>query len=103
MVLELTLRTIQLVNILFEEDDREEVIELLEKECADNLPFHNKATPVNMERIRFAAIKVSSGQINKLYGAVDLAQKDWRDLLVYSGFANSDNDHEVWVSEILNM
>jgi len=101
-MIELTQKTTQLVNRLFYERDRLEVIELLKCECADNLPFYEDANPDKMERIRFAAIKLSDGQLNELYYAVDLAQKYWRDLLMFSDCGDVDA-HEIWANKVLNI
>ena len=100
-MIELTSKTIQLVNKLFLETDRLETIELLKSECADNLPLHKDTLLPGNERIRFAAIKLSSGNIDKLNYAIDLAQKDWRDLLMFSGFGEDIKAHEVWANNIL--
>ena len=90
------------VNSFFSEGNRLEAIELLKSECADNLPLCKEANPSKMERIRFAAIKMSDGQLNELYYAVDLAQNDWRDLLKVSDCVNVDA-HEIWADKVLNI
>ena len=61
------------------------------------------ATPDDMERIRFATIKLSEGNLDKLCYAIGLAQKDWRDLLVFSNFAHDIKAHEIWANEVLNI
>ncbi len=94
--------TEQLVKKLFPQDNWPLVIELLENDCGDNLPFSQNATPKSKERIRFAAVKVSEGQTSKLVDAVYLAQVDWRDLLVAAGFANDVNAHREWSDKVLN-
>lgn len=101
-MLELTDKTIRLVNRLFSEGDRYETLDLLKSECGDNLPlvFAAELNSGN-ERIRFAAIKLSQGRLDALYHAVDLAQKDWRDLLVFAGFGDDTNAHEAWATEVL--
>ncbi len=50
-----------------------------------------------MERLRFAAIKLSKGELNTLLDAIVLAQTDWRDLLVAAGFANDVHAHQSWL------
>jgi len=69
---------------------------LLNQECSRNLPFLEKATPVELERFHFAVIKLSAGNLKDLREAVDLAKLDWRDLLVAAGFANSVESHLKW-------
>jgi hypothetical protein len=49
-----------------------------------------------MERVRFAALKLSEGNKDKLLGAAQLAQYDWRDLLVAARFANDAEAHKSW-------
>jgi hypothetical protein len=68
-VLELSQKTICLINKLFEEDRREMVAEHLKKDCSDNLPFcDDKSVEILrlIERIQFAAIRLSNGNLNKL-------------------------------------
>jgi len=51
---------------------------------------------LGLERFRFAALKLSRGRMDKLADAVRLANKDWRDLLVAAGFADSVDAHKDW-------
>jgi len=55
-----------------------------------------------MERLRFAAIKVSKGEMSVFREAMDLAKLDWRDLLVWAGFANDIHEHRKWAETILS-
>ena len=102
-MIELTKKTIGLVNNIFLETDKSEVIELLKNECAENLFLDEKSIDNGIERIRFAAIKFSDGNLDKLYYAINLAQEDWRDLLVATDFANDINAHEVWAKSLLGI
>jgi hypothetical protein len=70
---------------------------LLIQECGANLPFQESATPEELERIRFAALKLSGGTIGGLCDAIRLAQLDWRDLLVAADFAEDVRAHESWM------
>jgi len=54
-----------------------------------------------MERIRFAAIKLSKGNMLKLLKAIDEARMDWRDLLMAADFGFDVDAHENWVHDIL--
>lgn len=61
-------------------------------------------TSVNLrswERIQHAAIKWSGGSLDKLRCAVDLAHKDWRDLLVFADFGESVEADKEWAENIL--
>ena len=84
------------IEFLFLDQDRDEASSLLESECGQNLPFLESATPHELERVQFAALKLSKGNIKKLYEAIELAQLDWRDLLLAAGFAESPRAHKDW-------
>jgi hypothetical protein len=97
---ELTPKTVQLVERLFPPEHREEVCELLARECGDNLPLTGPPTPgAGHERIRFAVLKLSEGNLTKLHEIVNHAKIDWRDVLVWAGFGNSLTAHEEWARE----
>ena len=81
IMVELSNRTIQVIEKLFQSCNLDEMKQLLISFCADNLPLCEKLSSNELERIRFAAIKLSQGDLIKLYHTVDLAQNDWRDLL----------------------
>ena len=69
---------------------------LLETECDENLPLVGASRPELLERIRFAAIRVSGGDLERLREAIRLAQTDWRDVLVAAGFAERLDAHTLW-------
>ena len=87
------------LDALFAEADRPEAERLLVEECGRNLPFCEKSRPKDLERIRFAALKLSEGGLDALIDAVRLAKEDWRDLLVASGFAHNVTAHRAWMPE----
>jgi hypothetical protein len=99
-MLKLSLQTRDLVEKIFPAEAQAEAIRILVEECADNLPFCDKSNEFDMERLRFAAIKVCSGDLSRLREAVDLAKIDWRDLLVWADFANSTQAHTHWARKI---
>jgi hypothetical protein len=76
-----------------------EAAELLVNSCGHNLPFCENNTPEQIERIRYAALKLSQGRISLLCEAIDLANTDWRDLLVATGFADDVKIHLDWEPE----
>ena len=88
----LTTGTEQRVTILFGPNDIELVSSLLTDECGPNLTEY----PELLERIRFAVLKLSRGDLNALQRAIDLAKLDWRDALVAAGFADDIRAHESW-------
>ena len=48
------------------------------------------------ERLRFAALRFSGGNLTALQNAIELGKLDWRDLLVAAGFADDVTAHERW-------
>jgi hypothetical protein len=94
-------RTRQLVEIIFKPRDAAEATQWLEEECGNNLPFCEGEDEYGMERIRFAAIKMSQGEMLKLLKAIDEARMDWRDLLMAAGFGLEVQAHEIWAKEVL--
>jgi hypothetical protein len=81
---------------LFGPKRRAEAERLLSEDCGNNLPSCGKLDAIGMERIRFAALKVSGGRLDRLADAVRLAQIDWRDLLMNAGFGFDVRAHESW-------
>ena len=88
----LTIGIRQRITILFGPNDIELVSSLLTVECGPNLTEH----PELVERIRFAVLKLSHGDLNALGRAIDLAKRDWRDVLVAAGFGDDIKAHESW-------
>src|SRR5947207_15988171 len=93
---QLSPETLRRVDILFPPTDRDRAKALLYEQCGNNLPFQEKADMYKLERFRFAALKYSDGNLTQLERAVKLAQQDWRDLLVATGFANNVEAHRTW-------
>jgi hypothetical protein len=89
--------TLRHVESLFASDAVTEAVHLLEERCADSLPLlGTSGTPESLERVRFAALRVSNGDLSKLRSSIDLANLDWRDLLVEADFANDTRAHLGW-------
>ena len=95
-------RTLQLVETFFNPRQVVEAVHWLEDECGNNIPSCNNHEEYQMERIRFSAIKLSQGNINKLLRAIDEARMDWRDLFMAAEFGYDVNAHEKWAKEILD-
>jgi hypothetical protein len=87
------------VELLFDGEDAALAAEILVLECGSNLPFCAKKGPVELERFRFAALKMSGGDLDRLLQAVEVAKQDWRDLLVAAGFANDPQAHQAWLPQ----
>lgn len=94
-------RTRQLVEKIFGPKRVDEAAQWLEDECGHNLPFCEKHDEHQMERIRFAVLTLSQGDIRKLLAAIDVARMDWRDLFMAADFGYDVNAHELWAKDIL--
>lgn len=71
---------------------------ILLDDCGENLPLAQGAA--HIERIQLGVLKMSAGDIDRLLGAVRMAQTDWRDVLMNSDFANDLQAHLRWADEI---
>jgi hypothetical protein len=69
------------IEILFPDESKKEVVQLLIEKCADNLPNHKNYDAYQLEDTRFQVLMISEGNIEKLYKAVQLANEDFRDIL----------------------
>ena len=94
-------RTLDLVQALFSEDERETACRLLEDGCGGNLPFLSELNSIELERYRFAALRVSQGTVKGLESAISLAKTDWRDLLMEADFGHDTRAHEDWCAKTL--
>ena len=92
----LSSETLSRLKVLFAPSEQAEAEQLLVELCGTNLPFHEDSDATSLERVRFAALRVSRGNLNELYSAVELANVDWRDLLVGAGFADDVDAHKSW-------
>ena len=84
------------VDALFVGAARDVAAELLVTQCGANLPLWIPTDPRGLERIRFAALKLSHGDLNELRRAIEIARVDWRDVLVAAGFGRDPRAHEAW-------
>jgi len=100
-MIDLSDRTRQLIDVFFSDKVKEEAIFFLQNECAENLPLGKMGTPEGIEKIRFAVIKISNGDIDVLGKAISLASADWRDVLVWADFANDVEAHNKWADRVL--
>jgi len=98
-MVELSATTGSVLERLFSPEYRREAARLLEEECGDNLPFCENSAKA-LERVRFAVLKISEGDLNRLREAIKVAQQDWRDTLMGAGFGYSVTAHEQWEQEL---
>ena len=85
------------IKSLFEPEDRETVTEILVEESNAERLYTTSADAV--ERIQLAVLKLSNGEVDKFLAAAELAQLDWRDVLVASGFDSDLKAHLKWADE----
>jgi hypothetical protein len=86
------------VELLFKPDEQRQVTGLLDLRCGYTIPGFRRASDQDVERVRFAVLKMSEGDITKLRQAVDLAHLDIRDLLVYTEFGDF-TAYQKWLPE----
>jgi hypothetical protein len=84
-MVELSVTTGSLFERLFSPEYRREAVRLLEEECGDNLPFCENSDANALERVRFAVLKISEGDIHRLRDAIKVAHRDWRATLMGAG------------------
>ena len=77
----LTKAVISKVQKLFPPEQQAEVTRLLETECANNLPLSDIGTSKGLERIRLAVLKVADGNASELRKQIQIAKRDWRDVI----------------------
>lgn len=95
-------RTWKMVRKMFSARQQEEVRQLLEVDCGNNLPFCENLDEVGLERVRFAVLKLSNGRLDALRRAIQEAQRDWRDTLMAAGFGFDVTEHNRWADNDLS-
>ena len=73
---------------------------MLETEIGQNIPFCDEATPEDMERIRFAVIRLIAENNMSESDVIKLAKTDWRDLLMAADFGYNTGSHLTWYFEV---
>ena len=96
----LSKRTKDLIHHLYGSREAMEVCDMLERECGTESLSCEGWTPEQMERIRFAVLKLEKDNVLELNAAIGLAQTDWRDLLMSAGFGEDLNAHEGWAKSV---
>ncbi len=84
------------LEALFPQAEHEIVAQLLAERCGDGLPLTGGADENFWNRVRFAVLKLSAGDLPKLRQAIDQANCDWRDTLMAAGFGHSVTAHQQW-------
>lgn len=84
----LTSETERRIAALFAPDQQDAVRELPRREVGNDLPFCASWDSAAMDRLHFAALKLSGVNMDALRRPIAVAKRDWRDLLMaaeYSG------------------
>ena len=97
----LSVRTWEIVHKMFPPEQHAEVGHVLVAECGNILPFYGDSDGAGLERIRFAVLKLSQGNLDALLRAIQGAQVDWRDTLMAAGFGSDIKEHNHWASDYL--
>lgn len=95
-MIELSRPTRNRIQILFPPSQWSVVEDLLESRCGDNLPFVEPSHARLAERIRFAVLKLSQGDLAELQRQIEEAHVDWRDVLMAADFGGDSSAHGRW-------
>jgi hypothetical protein len=94
-------KTWAIVQKMFSGTQQEEVGQLLVSECGNNLPSFHDSDEQELERVRFAVLRLSKGHLDELRLVIIGAQTDWRDTLMAADFGYSVSEHEKWANGYL--
>jgi hypothetical protein len=84
------------LDAMFSVADRPTAESLLVAYCGDELPFSQDEDMYQLERVRFAVLKLSEGKLALLKSMIEHANIDWRDILLAAGFGDDIHAHERW-------
>jgi hypothetical protein len=84
------------LKALFRKEEQSAAARLLLEDCGEGLPLTDRAKEDFWDRIRFAVLKLSSGDLKKLKQEVEGANRDWRDTLMAAGFGRAVEAHYSW-------
>lgn len=94
-------KTKTLVHKLFTHKKATEVSGKFEIELAAEAVGCFGWTPAQMERIHFTVLKLTFNSESGLDEAIELAKRDWRDLLVAADFSEDLDAHEKWYESLV--
>ncbi len=95
-MIELSKGTHARIRALFPPSQWAAVEELLRYKCGDNLPAVESSWAQLAERIRFAVLRLSEGDLVTLQREIEEAHVDWRDTLMAAGFGQHASAHKRW-------
>ena len=88
----------QKIDALFPPESREAAGRMIAEQCGADLPLstHMGPDPSGFDRIRFAVLKLSGGDLERLKREIDGALFDWRDTLMAAGLGRDIHAHLTW-------
>lgn len=86
--IELTRRLIGRIERDFTETERPAVIAALER--VDLGDWRSTQPPLGRERVLAAVLLLTRGDPDRLAESIEIAERDWRDALVWAGLGNPD-------------
>lgn len=88
----------QKIDALFPPGSREAARRLIAERCGEDLPLSSHMGPdaSGFDRIRFAVLKLSGGDLARLEREIAGAHCDWRDTLMAAGFGEDIHAHLSW-------
>jgi|KBSSwiStaDraftv2_1062776.scaffolds.fasta_scaffold1313073_2 hypothetical protein len=94
----LTPAVIEKIDALFPPDSREAASRMLTEQCGADLPLSTLMgpDPSGFDRIRFAVLKLSRGDLQQLQREIESAHIDWRDTLMAAEFGEDIHAHLRW-------
>jgi hypothetical protein len=82
VLIPLTETMLETIRRDYSTEAQKDVAQLLLDECGDNLPLLESGREREIERVRNAILKLSSGDVDKFLYWLDIAKRDWRDVLI---------------------
>jgi hypothetical protein len=94
----LTPAVAQKIEMLFLPADQEAARQMIVERCGADLPLSGKMgpDPSGFDRVRFAVLKLSAGNLARLEREIEAAHQDWRDSLMAAGFGENIHAHLNW-------
>jgi len=88
----------QKIEALFPLEGREAAAQMIAERCGADLPLSNNMgpDPSAFDRVRFAVLKLSGGDLERLRREIESAHIDWRDTLMAAGFGMDIHAHLQW-------
>ena len=85
------------IDLVFAPHLRDEASQMIQHDCGFSLPLFRTIKPDDYDRIRFAVIKLSKGNLEALKQVIAEAHIDWRDVLMGAGFGYDIEAHLHWI------